>query len=230
VTRRTIAVLLPCIVLAALLAAGSGAGAAPDTTAGLARQLRYIGRDTATGMPRTIDDKVIQAAEQAIERYGDDQVEPVPPPPVTGVDVARVRIPAIGVDAAVGRYGVDGYGRLDVPQDGRTVGWNPAFVDLPGTGGSTFFAGHYEYGGVPAVFSRLSTLKEGDLVTVTLSDGSEYQYRVTSVVDYALGAIDMGALFQGREGVESITLMTCSGPTGSGDFAYRTVVLAERAP
>ena len=47
--------------------------------------------------------------------------------------------------------------------------------------------------------------------------------------DYALGAIDMGALLRGREGIESITLMTCSGPPDEGDYPLRTVVLAERA-
>jgi hypothetical protein len=63
---------------------------------------------------------------------------------------------------------------------------------------------------------------------VTLSDGSVHRYRVTSVVEYELGTIDMGALLYAREGVESITLMTCSGPPSRGEYWYRTVVLAER--
>jgi hypothetical protein len=51
---------------------------------------------------------------------------------------------------------------------------------------------------------------------------------VTSDVDYALATIDMGALLYGREGTESITLMTCSGPPGADGYPLRTVVLAER--
>ena len=64
---------------------------------------------------------------------------------------------------------------------------------------------------------------------MSLTDGSAHVYRVTSVIEYALGTIDMGALLKGREGFESITLMTCSGPPNEGEYAFRTVVLAVRA-
>ena len=80
---------------------------------------------------------------------------------------------------------------------------------------------------MPGVFFELSSLRGGELVVVTLSDGSERTYRVTSTVDYDLTSIDMGAILQGREGVESITLMTCSGPGDGGRYPMRTVVLAE---
>jgi sortase (surface protein transpeptidase) len=181
-------------------------------------------------MPAPVDDRFIAAVERDVERYGKDERPAVPPPPTEGVDVASIAIPRLGVNAIVRRFGVDRYGRLDVPQDARTVGWNPAYTDLPGRDGETFFAAHFEYQGAPGVFFRLATLVPGDAVTVTLSDGSLYVYRVTSTVDYPLGVIDMGALLFGREGVESITLMTCSGPANEGEYAMRTVVLAERAP
>jgi hypothetical protein len=181
-------------------------------------------------MPSPVDDRFIAAVEHDVERYGKDERPAVPPPPAEGFDVASIAIPRLGVNASARRFGVDRYGRLDVPQDSRTVGWNPAFTDLPGRGGETFFAAHFEYQGVPGVFFRLSTLVAGDAVTVSLSDGSSYVYRVTSTVDYPLGVIDMGALLFGREGVEGITLMTCSGPANEGEYAMRTVVLAERVP
>jgi hypothetical protein len=38
----------------------------------------------------------------------------------------------------------------------------------------------------------------------------------------------MGAILVGREGRESITLMTCSGPPTPEGYLERTVVLAER--
>ena len=63
---------------------------------------------------------------------------------------------------------------------------------------------------------------------MTLSDGTVARYRVTSTVDYPLGSIDMGAILDGLEGRESITLMTCSGPPNEGEYPLRTVVLAER--
>jgi len=197
---------------------------------GLAAELRYIGRDPLTGMPARVDDRFIAAVEKAIERYGKDRGEPVPPPPAGPVDIATLSVPSLGMVAApVGRFGLDAYGRLDVPQDTRTVGWNPDYNDLPGEAGATFFAAHYEYQGTAGVFFRLSSLAPGAEIEVALTDGSRHRYRVTSNVEYALGAIDMGAILRGREGRESITLMTCSGPANEGEYALRTVVLAERA-
>ncbi len=221
--------LTSALVGAALFAgAPFGAAGAPAPPDGFGEQLRYLGRDTATGMPASVDDRFIAEVERGVERYGKDEQEAVPPPPVAGADIARLRVPVLGVDARVGRYGVDSFGRLDVPQDTSTVGWNPAWAALPGSGRSTFFAAHFEYRGVPGVFFRLSTLTAGDIVEAVLSDGGAVRYRVTSTIDYALGAIDMGALLLGREGVESIVLMTCSGPPNQGEYQFRTVVLAER--
>lgn len=223
----------------ALVTLAAGAGGAPLADAGtaapagadFAAALRYIGRDPITGMPSRVDDHFIVANEEAIARYGMDAREPVPPPPALGPTVTAISVPALGiVDAPVARYGLDAYGRLDVPQDTSTVGWNPAYSALPGDGGATFFAAHYEYGGAPGVFFRLSTLTEGDEIEATIDDGTSYRYRVTSTVDYALATIDMGALLRGREGIESITLMTCSGPADGGEYPLRTVVLAERIP
>jgi len=160
--------------------------------------------------------------------YGIEEFKAIPAPAAGPVDIARIAIPAIGVENPVARYGIDRFGRLDIPQDTSTVGWNPAYNALPGEGGATFFAAHYEFAGRPGVFKRLSTLAAGDEVTVTLTDGSVHRYRVTSVVDYALETIDMGAILRGREGRESIALMTCSGPPNADGYPMRTVVLATR--
>jgi sortase (surface protein transpeptidase) len=227
VHRLTIAVIGAGVAVGLALAATArpaGGDAAPPFSAGL----RYLGRDPLTGLPSRVDDRFIAESERAIERYGRDAGDPVPPPPPEGPDVDSLAIPALGVSAPVARLGLDAYGRLDVPQDTETVGWNPAYTSLPGTGGSTFFAAHFEYGGRPGVFFRLATLQPGSEVMVRLTDGSSYRYRVVSVVDYPLAAIDMGALLRGLEGRESIVLMTCSGPPDEGNYPYRTVVLAER--
>lgn len=200
------------------------------TQPGFGEDLRYIGRDGHTGLPVRIDDVFIYENERAIERYGQDEQEPVPPPPPGPLDITSVTIPKLGLSRVrTGRYGLDAFGRLDVPQDTTTIGWNPAYCALPGEGGATFLAAHVRYQGRPGVFAALATLRSGDEVTVGLSDGSAHTYRVTSVVDYALATIDMGALLRGREGFESITLMTCSGPENEGEFPLRTVVLAVRA-
>jgi LPXTG-site transpeptidase (sortase) family protein len=228
---RLVAVLAAVAVVAAALASrlpGGEADAASSEAEGLAAAIRYIGRDWASGMPVPVGDRYIAGIEEAYERYGQDEREPVPPPPVAGTDIERLVIPALAIDARVNRYGLDAFGRLDVPQDATTVGWQPAYSDLPGSDGSTFLAAHFEFRGAPGVFWRLATLRTGDEVEVRLTDGTLHHYRVTSTTDYPLAAIDMGAILQGREGVESLTLMTCSGPANEGEYAFRTVVLAER--
>jgi hypothetical protein len=194
----------------------------------LGEQLRYIGRDHLTGMAAPVDDSFIAAVEESVERYGRDERQAVPPPPRRPVEVQHLVISSLGVDAATDRYGVDRFGRLDVPQDDRTIGWHPDFSDTPGEGGATFLAAHFQYAGRPGVFNKISTLRGGDEIVVTLTDGSSHRYRVDSTVDYALGAIDMGAILHGRASMESITLMTCSGPANEGEYPLRTVVMASR--
>lgn len=196
---------------------------------GIAGQLRYVGRDPLTGMAAPVGDRFIAEVERAIDRYGKDEGQPVPPPPSQGIDIAWLSVPAIGIaKAPVARFGLDAFGRLEVPQDALHVGWNPVYNSIPGEGGATFFAAHFEYAGRPGVFNRISALRPGDVVEAGLSDGSAYRYRVTSVIDYNLAAIDMGAILHGREGRESVTLMTCSGPPSADGYPLRTVVLAER--
>lgn len=204
------------------------AQSAPMQAPALGAELRYIGRDPATGMAARVDDRFIARVEHEVERYGQDEREAVPPPERSGVEPSILRVPDLDVDHPTGRLGLDVYGRLDVPQDRVTIGWHPAYSDIPGTGGATFLAAHYEYQGIPGVFFTLSSLAPGAMVELELDDGTVHQYRVTSTIDYELGVIDMGALLLGREGTESITLMTCSGPVRDGNYQERTVVLAER--
>ncbi len=223
------------VLLVAAALAGSGSlasatqGGPPGTNApSMAELLRHVGRDPYTGMPAPINERFIAEHEIAVERYGKDEQPPEPPPPAASLDIRALIVPRLGLAAPVARFGLDRFGRLDVPQDSTTVGWNPAYSTMPGQDGATFMAAHFQYGGVPGVFNRLAAMQPGDEVGLELSDGSRHRYRVTSTSDYALGAIDMGAILRGREGVESLTLMTCSGPADGGEFPLRTVVLAER--
>lgn len=197
-----------------------------DESPSLASQLRYIGRDGLTGQPVRVDDRFIAAVEKDFEEYGKVEREAEPPPPVGADDVVRLRIPALAVDAVVARFGLDAFGRLDVPSDATTVGWHPAYSDLPGQDGACFLAAHVSWAGGNGVFARLSVLPVGSEVVVTLASGTEVAYHVTSVFDYPLETLDMGALLMGREGMESLTLMTCSGPPDEGEFPLRTVALA----
>lgn len=229
--------LLPVAValICALVAMRAPSPVSPDEPANppFGPALRYVGRDPLTGLPTRVDDRFIAASERAIETYGRDRVGAVPPPPRAPgeADIVTLSIPAIGItEAPVQRLGLDEFGRLDVPQDTATIGWHPAYANLPGSGGATFLAAHVEYLGRPGVFARLAALPPGETVTLRLSDGTSHRYRVLSTVDWPLAVIDMGALLRGLEGRESVVLMTCSGPANEGEYAFRTVVIAERAP
>jgi LPXTG-site transpeptidase (sortase) family protein len=209
---------------------GSDAGAQPVVieSPSFDAHLRYIGRDGATGLPARIDDRYIAAVEEDYANYGKVEAEAIPPPPAGEDDLARLTVPALGIDAPIERFGVDKFGRLDVPQDAVTTGWHPGFSNLPGSGASTFIAAHYMYANAPGVFFELATLEAGDEVSVGMASGDGATYRVVSVVDYPLASIDMGALLHGMEGVESLVLMTCSGPPNEGEYPFRTVVIATR--
>ena len=50
------------------------------TQPGFGEELRYVGRDGLTGMPARVNDRFIAETEKAIERYGRDAQQPVPPP------------------------------------------------------------------------------------------------------------------------------------------------------
>jgi LPXTG-site transpeptidase (sortase) family protein len=225
-------VLLLSIAFGGLWLSSRDAGEAADREAppapAFSAELRYIGRDGVTGMPVRVDDRFIAERQRGIERYGQDRREPVPPPPKNGAEISALRVPSLEINHETGRYGLDEYGRLDVPQDRTTIGWHPAYSSLPGEDGATFLAAHYEYQGQPGVFYSLATLEPGSVVYIETEDGGTHAYRVTSTIDYDLAVIDMGALLRGREGVESVVLMTCSGPVVQGNYQWRTVVLAER--
>ena len=205
-------------------------GPAPFPSSSLPEQLRYTGRDGSTGLPNAVSDRYIAEVQRSFDTYYAEDGEAIPPPPSAGIDIATLAIPSLGVEAHVMRLGLDRAGRLDVPQDSETVGWNPGFTSLPGTGQATFLAAHYEYAGTPGVFFRLSTLHAGDEVRVTRTDGAVLRYVVRSAVDYPLEGIDMGAILRGLEGRESLALMTCSGPGDGGRYPLRTLVLAQRVP
>jgi hypothetical protein len=161
-----------------------------------------------------------------------------------GTDFARLRIPAIGVDAPVGNWFVDGpvmqepYGPVDV-----------AFYDLsnfsglggyPGAGQNAVFGGHVDlnrdvaYAGDhyrgPAVFWALDQLTPGTIIEVEYN-GQLLEYSVMWVEHLeASDATDWRQYWSSDVPVDSITLFTCGGEFDfeSLSYSHRTVVRAER--
>jgi hypothetical protein len=145
------------------------------------------------------------------------------PPPT------RVRMPAVGVDAALEGVGLDAAGALVPPSDGATAGW---FADgtAPGAPGPAVLTGHVDGGGRPAVFAALEALHPGDPVLVDRADGTSLRFVVTRVARYPKSAFPTVAVYGPTTGPE-LRLITCGGAFDrfAGSYLDNVVVWARAA-
>jgi hypothetical protein len=143
----------------------------------------------------------------------------------------RIRLPGLGVDAAVVPVGVDPSGEMTVPEEVASVGWY-RFGPAPGAAaGSSVLAGHVDdrvQG--PGAFYRLVELQAGQPVLVTLADGTELTFRVRTVERIAKPELPVQAIFD-RAGAPRLTLITCGGEfdRAAGSFRDNVVVRADPA-
>ena len=156
---------------------------------------------------------------------------PDAPPQAMPPKVAPVRlaIPKIGVEAPVVLVGVDGDGIMQSPSGPFEVGWY-GFTGQPGSGGNAVFSGHVDFANVgPAVFWHLRELGLGDLIDVRLSDGTAYQYVVTSSASYDADDAPIAEIV-GPTPKDTVTLITCAGTFNRDvrQYSDRLVVRAER--
>ena len=153
-----------------------------------------------------------------------------PPRPPTHPDTGlRVRIPALAVDTNIVELGFNADGQLDVPADGRTVGWYNISA-RPGSPGNALLGGHLDWVGSAAVFWRLRELSEGDLVYIDSGSG-ELVYRVESAYVVGFDA-PLGDVLGERSGPGTITLFTCGGGFDSAlrEYDERVIVRAAAVP
>jgi sortase (surface protein transpeptidase) len=135
----------------------------------------------------------------------------------------RIRIPAIGVSAAVVRLGLNRDGTLQVPADFGVTGWftgGPA----PGETGPAVIAGHIDSRRGPAVFYRLHALRPGDLVAVERTDGTTVQFAVQDTAQYPKRAFPTEAVF-GPSPDPLLRLITCGGTFDRSRRSYRDNVV-----
>jgi sortase (surface protein transpeptidase) len=135
----------------------------------------------------------------------------------------RIRIPAIGVSAAVVRLGLNRDGTLQVPEDFGVTGWftgGPA----PGGTGPAVIAGHIDSRRGPAVFYRLHALRPGDRVAVERADGTTVQFAVEGSAQYPKRAFPTEAVF-GPSPDPLLRLITCGGAFDRSTRHYRDNVV-----
>ena len=143
--------------------------------------------------------------------------------------LGRIRIPVIGVDAAVGQRFVSG----DKMQNPTGLG------GAPGAGGNAVFSGHVDYvAPVPwadaryhgeGVFRHLDLLAPGDVIEIEVG-GVTLRYSVVWQRHVAADS-STGQILSADVDVDSITLITCGGEfnTTTRNYTERVIIRAERS-
>jgi sortase (surface protein transpeptidase) len=166
-----------------------------------------------------------------------------PPPPPRGAPapgnefgIASISAPALGVDHYVEILGVTN-GYMDSPNDGSyAVGYYPDYSTLPGESGNVIMSAHETWNHQQGPFYQMHKAKAGDEISIGMTDGSVYRYRVMSNTRYDVETIPMGEVIWPSKrafGEQWLTLITCGGrivydASGFGEYLDRDVVIAKR--
>ena len=132
---------------------------------------------------------------------------------INKLGISKARILPMGVNAK---------GELATPNNIFDVGWYEA-SGKPGQGGTMIIDGHNGGPHVLGVFKNLPDLAEGDIVTVERGDGLVFNYRVVENETVALADADAYMAVAARSpepGVESVTLITCTGEWSQQQGTY----------
>ena len=153
-----------------------------------------------------------------------------PPPPTTTVppvaEPTRLRIPSLGVDAAVVPVGLALDGQMEIPA-ASDVGWY-RLGPRPGDPGSAVLAAHVDFGGRPGAFYDLGAIPVGAEVVVDTTAGSR-RYVVTVREQVAKADVELARYFTG-EGPARLTLITCGGAFSRSAGHYQDNLLITAAP
>lgn len=165
--------------------------------------------------------KIPSTIKKSVER-----VLPPTTPPLSVIEhPARLKIPKLGIDAAVEAVGMDSQGRMDVPKNNVDVAWYQLGFK-PGDKGNAVFAGHYDtVTGAPAVFYNLKDLEAGDKVVVTGASGQSLTFVVNENTHYPYNNFPLQEVF-GASSVPRVNLITCEGiwDAATHNYSDRTVV------
>ncbi|MFE2352123.1 class F sortase, partial [Kitasatospora cineracea] len=198
-------------VAAGLALAGLGAAAVTDRPAAPApARVADVGE-----LPATVHGAAPTAPEGGSDRA------PVAPP-------ARLRIPRIGVDTALGDLQVQDDGHLAAPADPDVAGWwsqGPA----PGGPGTAVIVGHVDSRTGPAVFAGLSVLRPGDTIEVQAVDGTTSSFTVQALRSYDKQDFPAEQVFGNTAG-PSLRLITCGGSYDRAQHAYDANLVVFAAP
>ena len=139
-----------------------------------------------------------------------------------------VSIPALSVAGPLEELVADAdTGELAAPADPARAGWYAAGV-VPGDRGPAVIGGHVDSRSGPGVFFRLRTLRPGDLVDVTRSDGRTVRFSVIAVALYPKDRFPTEAVYGPTSGPE-LRLVTCGGTFDRSARSYDDNVVVDAA-
>ncbi len=150
--------------------------------------------------------------------------------PATTVPPVALAVPALGITVPVDPVGVQADGQMEIPPLAERAGWY-RFGSAPGDpDGTAVIAAHVDSVASAGLgpFARLPDAEPGQVVDVTLADGSVRQYAVVSVERRAKPEIAWSEVFV-RDGGPRLVLVTCGGTfqRDVGHYTDTVVVTAE---
>jgi hypothetical protein len=146
---------------------------------------------------------------------------------LNSVDPTRIVIPAIGVDEAIDRAGIDANGQMEVPDFGDTAWFTPSVK--PGRIGPSVITGHVDSRQGPDVFFELKDLETGDEIDIHGDDGTIVTFAVTGVEQHPKSDYPRERVHGATDGPE-LRLITCGGifDRSIGHYDDNIIVFAER--
>lgn len=140
---------------------------------------------------------------------------------------ARLKIPAISIDAEIESVGLTPNGAMDIPKSAYDVAWySPG--PRPGEVGSAVMSGHLDWYGVPeGVFYNLDKLKQGDKLYILDDKGKSIFFEVRKIRYYDYEVL-VPEVFISDSGIH-LNLVTCGGEwiKAKNSYTKRLVVFTD---
>jgi len=191
--------------------------------------IALFGLATQDRSERLLDAAVVERAnpDSDVNNAGSTPTPAVEDLSVEDVYPVRVRVPGIGVDAAVTDLGLTPEGTLEVPENFDVTGWYTG-RSLPGEIGPSVVVGHVDSHSGPAVFFHLRDLEPGSLIQVERSDGLVAWFRVSGVDLVGKDEFPTDEVY-GSTALPTLRLVTCGGDFDRSVRSYRgnLIVFAE---
>ncbi|GAA3151294.1 hypothetical protein GCM10010466_47990 [Planomonospora alba] len=119
----------------------------------------------------------------------------------------RIDIPSLGLKAPLMRLDVkDGEVELPPYDEPDVAGWVEGTA-VPGDEGPAVILGHVDTKDAPAVFYKLKTMREGQVIKVARSDGKVAQYRVDAIEQVSKDSFPADKVYV----EDGLRLVTCGG-------------------